>query len=198
QQLELLHTPMAEFKQGSNLTHSEQEALDELCRNKDIVIKPADKGGGLVIMPRVLYNHEVFRQLENTSYYQALPSDPMTRFQSEIEKFIQEAHFHQLISDKEMRYLLNRSPTRPVFYILPKVHKNLVNPPGRPIVAGNNSLPEPLSNFVDFVLRPLVTSLPSYLRDTADFLQCLETSAGRYDQKFISRYFSKLYRFHGT
>uniref|UniRef100_A0A672LIL0 Uncharacterized protein n=1 Tax=Sinocyclocheilus grahami TaxID=75366 RepID=A0A672LIL0_SINGR len=117
----------------SNLTHSEKETLDELCRNKDIVIKPADKGGGLVIMPRALYNHEVFRQLENTSYYQALPSDPTTLFQSEIEKFIQEAHFHQLISDKEMRYLLNRSLTRPVFYIVPKVHKTLVNPPGRPI-----------------------------------------------------------------
>uniref|UniRef100_A0A672KCG4 Uncharacterized protein n=1 Tax=Sinocyclocheilus grahami TaxID=75366 RepID=A0A672KCG4_SINGR len=125
QQLELLHTPM---NKKSNLTHSEQEALDELCRNKDSVIKPADKGG-------------VFRQLENTSYYQALPSDPMTLFQ-------------------KMRYLLTHSPTRPVFYILPKVHKSLVYPPGRPIVAGNNSLPEPLSNFVDFVLRPLVTSLP--------------------------------------
>ncbi len=40
-------------------------------------------------------------------------------------------------------------------------------------MAGINSLTEPLSNFVDFVLRPLVTSLPSYLRDTRDFLQCL-------------------------
>uniref|UniRef100_A0A8C2ILX9 Uncharacterized protein n=1 Tax=Cyprinus carpio TaxID=7962 RepID=A0A8C2ILX9_CYPCA len=114
-----------------------KEALDELCRNKDIVIKLADKGGGLVIMPRALYNHEVLRQLENTSYYQALPSNPTTQFQSEIKKFIQEA--------------------RPVFYILP-VLKSLVNPPGRPIVAGNN------------ILRPLVTSLPSYPRDTADFL----------------------------
>ncbi len=40
-------------------------------------------------------------------------------------------------------------------------------------MAGINSLTEPLSNFVDFVLRPLVTSLSSYLRDTRDFLQCL-------------------------
>uniref|UniRef100_A0A673IKZ9 Uncharacterized protein n=1 Tax=Sinocyclocheilus rhinocerous TaxID=307959 RepID=A0A673IKZ9_9TELE len=163
----LIHL-LRHINKKSNLTHSEKEVLDELCRNKDIVIKPADKGGGLVIMPRALYNHEVFRQLENTSYYQALPSDPTTQFQSEIEKFIQEAHFHQLISDKELRYLLNRSPTRPVFYILPKVHTSLVNPPGRPIVAGNNSLTEPLSNLVDFVLRPLVTSLSSYLRDTND------------------------------
>lgn len=75
----------------SILTHSGKEALDELCRNKDIVIKLADKGGGLVIMPRALYNHEVLRQLENTSYYQALPSNPTTQFQSEIKKFIQEA-----------------------------------------------------------------------------------------------------------
>ncbi len=41
------------------------------------------------------------------------------------------------------------------------------------------------------------------LADYCDvFISCLDshydgTSAGRYDQKFISRYFSKLYRFHG-
>uniref|UniRef100_A0A8C1VAJ4 Uncharacterized protein n=1 Tax=Cyprinus carpio TaxID=7962 RepID=A0A8C1VAJ4_CYPCA len=159
QEISLLNKGLSFFLTKSILTHSGKEALDELCRNKDIVIKLADKGGGLVIMPRALYNHEVLRQLENTSYYQALPSNPTTQFQSEIKKFIQEARSSIKFSYKEI----------PVFYILP-VLKSLVNPPGRPIVAGNNSLTEPLSNFVDLVLRPLVTSLPSYPRDTADFL----------------------------
>uniref|UniRef100_A0A671M011 Uncharacterized protein n=1 Tax=Sinocyclocheilus anshuiensis TaxID=1608454 RepID=A0A671M011_9TELE len=148
-------------KQKFNLSKSEKDALDKLCRDKDIVVKPADKGGGLVILPRTLYNSEVFRQLQNNSYYKVLTSDPTIQFQREIEHFLKMAHLEGLISEKELQYLFNRSPTKPVFYILPKVHKDLKNPHGRPIVAGINSLTEPLSNFVDFILRPLVTSLPT-------------------------------------
>ncbi len=50
-------------KQKFNLSKSEKDALDKLCRDKDIVVKPADKGGVLVILPRTLYNSEVFWQL---------------------------------------------------------------------------------------------------------------------------------------
>ncbi len=34
------------------------------------------------------------------------------------------AHLEGLISEKELQYLFNSSPTKPVFYILPKVHKD--------------------------------------------------------------------------
>lgn len=124
-------------------------------------------------MPKTLYDQEALRQLQDLTYYRPLPSDPTSKFQKEIESFLQHAHDSSIISEQEFKYLFNRTPTRPVFYVLPKVHKSLSNPPGRPIVAGNNSLTEPLSNFVDFILRPLVTKLPSYLRDTSDFLACL-------------------------
>lgn len=160
-------------KNKFSLSMSEKDAFDKLCRDKDTVVKPADKGGGLVILPTALYNSEVLRQLQNTRYYKALTSDPTRQFQSETEHFLKTAHLGGSISEKELQYLFSYSPTKPIFYILPKIHKDLTNPPGRPIVAGISSLTEPISNFVDFVLRPLVTSLPSYLRDTCDFLQCL-------------------------
>ncbi len=48
-------------KQKFNLSISEKDAIDKLCRNRDIVVKPADKGGGFVIWFRTLYNSEVFR-----------------------------------------------------------------------------------------------------------------------------------------
>ncbi len=73
---------------------------------------------------------------------QALPSDPTSRDIREIETFLQEAHARQLISDKEMQYFFNLSAIWPVFYILLKVHKSLVNPLEQPIVAGNNRLTE--------------------------------------------------------
>ena len=41
------------------------------------------------------------------------------------------------------------------FYTLPKLHKNVTKPPGRPIVAGIDAETAPLSFFVDFLIRPL-------------------------------------------
>lgn len=63
--------------------------------------KPADKGGGMAIMPRALYNQEALCQLESTTYYWVLASGTTAQFQKEIETFLLEEHAHLLISDKE-------------------------------------------------------------------------------------------------
>ncbi|XP_056416138.1 uncharacterized protein LOC130357468 [Hyla sarda] len=39
-------------------------------------------------------------------------------------------------------------PTIPTIYLLPKIHKNALIPPGRPIVSGCNSLTEPICQFL--------------------------------------------------
>ena len=39
-------------------------------------------------------------------------------------------------------------------FMLPNVHKNVDNPPGRPIVSGIGTLSEPLSKFIDFLIKP--------------------------------------------
>ncbi len=60
-----------------------------------------------------------------------------------------------------------------MLYLLPKIHKRLVNPPGRPIVASKNSVSEPLSQFVDFFIKDIVKTFPSYVADTTDVLTLL-------------------------
>ena len=65
---------------------------------------------------------------------------------------------------------------RPIFYTLPKVHKSLTEPvPGRPIVAGTQSLTEPMSQYIDSHIKLLVSTLPSFLKDTIDFLNKLNS-----------------------
>lgn len=54
----------------------------------------------------------------------------------------------------------------PTFYAHLKVHKNLDNPQGRPIVSGVNSSTSNMSIIVDDYLKPLVSELPSFLKDT--------------------------------
>ena len=46
----------------------------------------------------------------------------------------------------------------------------------RPIVSSCNSITEPLSQFVDRWLQPHVKRLPSYLKDTTEFLRLIETT----------------------
>ena len=49
-----------------NITKDEQQALTSLRKNKNLVIKPADKGSAIVVMNRSDYLEEGFRQLSNT------------------------------------------------------------------------------------------------------------------------------------
>lgn len=50
-----------------------------------------------------------------------------------------------------------------LFYALPKIHKSLTDPTGRPIISRNSSNSENASKWVDSFLRPFVMSLPSYI-----------------------------------
>ena len=48
-------------------------------------------------------------------------------------------------------------------------------PPGRPIISGIDTLTEKLSGFVDSFLNPLLVHIPSFIKDTTDFLRTLNT-----------------------
>ena len=50
----------------------EKEALFSLRQRKDVVVKPADKGGAAVVRACDLYIQEAERQLSDSAYYQKL------------------------------------------------------------------------------------------------------------------------------
>lgn len=53
--------------------------------------------------------------------------------------------------------------------MLPKIHKT--GNPGRPIISGNGTLTEPLSSFVDNLIKHIPPTFPSYIKDTGHFLR---------------------------
>ena len=77
------------------------------------------------------------------------------------------------IDGKCFSFLTIKKERTSLFYMLPKIHKRITNPPGRPIVSGNGCPTERISQLVDFFLQPTVQELPSYLRDTTHFLSRL-------------------------
>ena len=52
----------------NNLSRKERNALTTLRKRTDIVIKPADKGSGTVVMDHSWYVNECDRQLNDTKY----------------------------------------------------------------------------------------------------------------------------------
>lgn len=56
-----------------------------------------------------------------------------------------------------------------MLHTIKKTYKDI--PPGRPMVAAFGSLTDKMSVFVDLYLQPLVRSLPSFVRDTMDFIE---------------------------
>ncbi|KAJ1131352.1 hypothetical protein NDU88_009689 [Pleurodeles waltl] len=124
-----------------------------------------------------MYRDECERLLGNTRHYKRLSRDPTIDVQEEITFLVSKGKENNWITDHEASYLIQTNPKIPYFYILPKVHKEKIPPPGRPIVSGIGSALEPLSKFVDFFLQPLVKRIPTYLKDTTHVLLLLESIA---------------------
>ena len=156
-----------------NLTEDEQLALRSLKSRDDIVIKPADKGGAVVVWRRDLYIEEAQAQLQNPSHYQPLNSHTVQTDTRHITKTIK-----NFIQKKELpptAKLLNvKQPRHPCFYIIPKIHKP--NNPGRPIVSACNCPTENISAYLDTILQPLVQSLPTFVKDSTHALNLIDAA----------------------
>ena len=173
-------------KAYSNLGLQEKNALVDLQKDNSIVIKSADKGGAVVVQNRESYRQEIFRQLSNVEFYTPLSGDPTLKFSHEIESFLSRALSESFISQDEFNFMFQKHPVRPVFHTLPKIHKSCIEPvPGRPIVAGIQSLSEPISQYIDLQIKGLVFQLPSFLKDTTDFLNKIDAIENIQESDFL-------------
>ena len=78
----------------------------------------------------------------------------------------------KLINKKVAEILKRNDPKTPKFYLRPKIHKE--GNPDRPVVSSGNGHTEIISKYVDYHLQSIVKEIPSYVKDTQDFLKKLE------------------------
>ena len=109
------------------------------------MIKPADKGGNIVIMNKQDYIQEGLRQLSASNHNEILEEDPTQNYNNQIYQVLQQATNLNIIDDKMKKTLYNKAPRTPNFYMLPKIHKP--NNPGRPIANGIGSITEKISAY---------------------------------------------------
>ena len=111
--------------------------------------------------------------MEDTKFYTEVDRDLSSHHHDLVLSKVNQMLSNGEISEKCADYLVIDSPRTANFYLLPKIHKGKIPPPGRPIVSANECPTERISQFVDHFIQPLVPNLRSYIKDSGHFLNLL-------------------------
>ena len=163
-------------KLRSNITKEERMAINELKRDKNIVIFQADKGAPVVVQNRKDDLNEANNQLNGVDQngdkvYHRVAGDPTSEFVGQVKQAVQHALVTNVIDPDTANYLVVEKARPGNIYFVPKIHKPQRPPPARPICNTINSATANISKWVDDQLQPLVRKLPSYLKDDNHFLR---------------------------
>ena len=81
------HLKNNENKLRNNLDNDQRKALLDLANDPSITIKPADKGGGLiVIMNTDDYVKSCLNSLSDPNFYEELPTDPNPKYRTDLDQ----------------------------------------------------------------------------------------------------------------
>ena len=172
-----------------NLPQDEILAMKELIKlqkDKIIVIKPCDKGAGIIILDylvdmRACYEHltteKVMNNGDSKQYYLRVNEIELEKTKSKIRNIVQEGLDNKILSKEEYEAMLAEDKEAAKFYCTFKVHKDhqpMTAPPPRPIVSGSGSATENIAAFVEYHIKDISKQHQSYLQDTPDFLRYIE------------------------
>ena len=153
----------------------QHRVLRNLRKNKDIVITKPDKGNGVVILDRKLYNNAIEEIISDSSKFEKLNEDPTLKREASLQRFLrklkQKNFFNEIEYDK--LYPSGSAPAR--IYGTPKMHK----------FSSSESFPK---------LRPIVSSIGTFNYNLARFLCDLPSPLVLNDTlaKILSLFFLKL------
>ena len=156
-----------------NISNAEMAAIKSLNSNRKIIMKSADKGSGIVLMNVQDYIYEANRQLSDTAFYEPANLPDLDKAVHLVENLLTAMRNDKEIDQKCFDYLWPDTPVPGRFYMLPKIHKGKLPPPGRPIISAIGSPTEKISEFLDFFLQPYLATIPSYVKDTGHFLHLI-------------------------
>ena len=157
----------------SNLPWSFQKALNDLKKEEDIVILPADKGRCTVVMDKSEYQDKVNSLLEDRKFYKVLKKDPTSSTEREMNATLLKLKKEGTIPEPLYHKLRSSGGHIPLLYGLPKIHKPGI--PLRPIVSFVSSPTYALSRYLARVLSPLVGNSSSFVASSSEFVNFSKT-----------------------
>ena len=162
---------------SKNITRSEEEAIRQLFHDNSIVIRPADKGSGIVIMDAETYTDQLEKEMFESKSYEEVKEDMSVKISNKIKKLVNGMHKNGSITSEVKKYLWPSEIQPGKLQANPKIHKKIHKKefPIRTIVNGRNHPTEKMAELVESQLEENVKSLPSYIQDTTDFLNKIST-----------------------
>ena len=166
------------------------KTLQALGKDTTIVIKPADKNLGLVILDRADYINMCYVHLNNPSVYTPIIDYNPKKLYAKLKQVFAKHNRLYALHSKTLRtnydksklakslLQLENSPTLrvPPFYCIPKLHKGLHAPiPGRPLCSSPSSLTYHSSLYLDKKLQPLLSRLPTICHSSRQVVHELST-----------------------
>ncbi|XP_053392303.1 uncharacterized protein LOC128554986 [Mercenaria mercenaria] len=155
-----------------NVTAEEQKAFQSLLHNNDIVIRPADKGSGIVVLDKTSYLNSLQKEMEESDSYAESENDLTQTSMKEVKKLVNSMSRNGSIPKDMKQYLLPKYLKAGSLKGNPKLHKKNVQM--RSIVNGMNTPTERLAELAEHELNEFVTSSQSYIQDTTDFINKLK------------------------
>ena len=142
-----------------NISKAEISALDNLSKNRNIVIIRPDKGNGVVLLDRSDYVNKVEALLADASEFSRLDIDILEvcqRRENRLVRFLRDTLLKQrAITDNVYRQLFPSGSVPGILYGLPKVHKDTC--PARPILSAIGTFNYKLAKFFVPLLQPFTS-----------------------------------------
>ena len=111
-------------KSRSNLSNMEVNELSKLSSNETIVIKPADKGGAVVILSASHHQSMIMQHLLDESTYKKVDSCIDSKTQSNLLRFLRK--YKMCFTEPEWKFLNDKHHEVSNFYGLPKIHESMI------------------------------------------------------------------------
>ena len=116
--------------------------------------------GGLFSRSKKTTWKEVYQELRDVE-------SPLEKI---IRKVIRKLRNWGDISHESLHYFSVNSPKLGRFYLLPKIHKQLHDMPGRPVIWNSGFYLENISSFIEYHLKPFAQNVKSYITAKLDSL----------------------------
>ena len=130
----------------------------------------------MVVWDRNGYIAEAEKQLSDENIYKDInfKSQILQELADNSNKLFKSLKTKGGITEKELKYFtieFKKATNSDKLYLLPKIHKNLENVPGRPVISNCGTPTEKVREFLDNQLKLVMQSSRSYIKDSCDFIK---------------------------
>ena len=162
--------------------------LKTLRRNKNIVIVQPDKGNGVIVLDREVYNKKLYEIINDVTKFKKLKKDETIKRQGSLQRFLLTLKKEGFFSDQVYEKIYPRGSMPSRLYGNPKMHKVKSAgeiPPLRPIVSSIGAYNYMLAKYLGKELAPHIC-VEFSCTDTFTFVNEIQTAGINKDSFIVS------------